>query len=240
MLKNSARNSSRPASPKNPSLVSLTSEKSQFLSGGPFRILRPAVPNWPIVFEQFVNPGPVQFGAIENMAGLNHWLGLPVMTVLGIVDDWLVGAWVDASCWLARLRSARISGQQRRSIDIDPVTLLGLRDAGIRAIVRGNRREWLAALDAHDAAHEPAVHRLGQNAIVPHQVREVVQHIDFPVVGDIKAGRALVHTRVQRINAQQATRSLAILYVGLALRFICHLATRVGALEFQSMAGPFF
>ena len=83
-LKNSARNSSMPPSPRNPSFVSFTSEKSQFLSGGPVRILRPAVPNWPIVFEQFVNPGPAQFGAIENMAPLNQLLGSPVMTVFGL------------------------------------------------------------------------------------------------------------------------------------------------------------
>ena len=83
-LKNSARNSTMPASPRNPSFVSFTSEKSQFLSGGPVRILRAAVPNWPIEVEQFVNPAPVQFGEIENMAGLNHWLGSPVMTVLGL------------------------------------------------------------------------------------------------------------------------------------------------------------
>src|SRR6266853_2029985 len=81
-LKNSARNCSTPASPKNPSFVSFTTEKSQFLSGGPVRILRPAVPNWPIVSEQFVSPGPVQFGGIENMAELNQWLGSPVMTLL--------------------------------------------------------------------------------------------------------------------------------------------------------------
>ena len=73
-----------PPSPRNPSFVSFTSEKSQFLSGGPLRILRPAVPNWPTVSEQFVNPGPVQVGEIENMAGLNQWFGSPVMTVLGL------------------------------------------------------------------------------------------------------------------------------------------------------------
>ena len=84
MLKNSARNSSMPASPRNPSFVSFTAEKSQFLSGGPLRILRPAVPNWPTVSEQFVNAGPVQFGWSENMAALNHWLGSPVMTVFGL------------------------------------------------------------------------------------------------------------------------------------------------------------
>ena len=43
-LKNSARNSSMPASPKNPSFVSFTSEKSQFLSGGPVRLLRRRCP----------------------------------------------------------------------------------------------------------------------------------------------------------------------------------------------------
>ena len=50
-LKNSARNSSMPASPRNPSFVSFTSEKSQSLSGGPVRLLRQAVPNWPIAVE---------------------------------------------------------------------------------------------------------------------------------------------------------------------------------------------
>src|SRR5882672_3529691 len=82
-LKNSARNSSMPPSSRISSFVFFTTEKSQFLSGGPVRILRPAVPNWPIVSEQFVSPGPVQFGGIENMAELNQWLGSPVMTVLG-------------------------------------------------------------------------------------------------------------------------------------------------------------
>ena len=42
------------------------------LSGGPFRILRPAVPNWPMFGEQFVRPGPRHCGEIENMCGLNH------------------------------------------------------------------------------------------------------------------------------------------------------------------------
>jgi len=82
-LKNSARNSNIPPSPRNPSFVAFTTEKSQFLSGGPLRIFLPPVPSWPIASEQFVNPGPVQFGEIENMAGLNHCLGLPVITVLG-------------------------------------------------------------------------------------------------------------------------------------------------------------
>src|SRR4029077_14201923 len=82
-LKNSARNSRFPPSPRNPSLVFFTIEKVQFLSRGPLRILRPPVPSWPTVSEQLVNPGPVQFGETENMAGLNHWLGLPVMTLFG-------------------------------------------------------------------------------------------------------------------------------------------------------------
>ncbi len=85
-----------PPSPRNPSFVSFTSEKSQFLSGGPLRILRPAVPSWPIVFGMQVlglgtwkkqegcsESGLNGAGANENMFGLNHWLGSPVITVLG-------------------------------------------------------------------------------------------------------------------------------------------------------------
>src|SRR5437879_12765309 len=68
-LKNSARNSRFPPSPSNPSFVLFTIEKSQFLSGGPLRILRPPVPSWPTESEQLVSPGPVQLGEIENMAG---------------------------------------------------------------------------------------------------------------------------------------------------------------------------
>ena len=33
-------------------------------------MLRPEVPSWPRVGEQFVKPGPAQFGEIENIAGL--------------------------------------------------------------------------------------------------------------------------------------------------------------------------
>src|ERR1700686_5481274 len=68
----------------------------------------------------------------------------------------------------------------------------------------------------------------------------MIQCVDFPVVLDIKTSRALIYNRVAWINPQQATRNNAVLYVGLALRFIRHPTTRIRALEFQSMAGPFF
>ena len=122
---------------------------------------------------------------------------------VGIVDDRLVCAGIAAGSRLAWLRGARIGRQQCRRIDIDAVALLGLGNSGIRAIGIANRREWLAALDAHDAAHVPAVQRLGHKAIPCHAVREVIQRVKFPVVGDIKAGRALVYLRIQRINTQQ-------------------------------------
>src|SRR3984893_13716197 len=97
MLKNSARNSSIPPSPRKPSFVCLTMEKSQSLSGGPLKILRPAVPSWPMKFpgqlfgsdagrkkqDGCSELGLCWIGGSENMAGLNHWLGSPVMTVLG-------------------------------------------------------------------------------------------------------------------------------------------------------------
>src|ERR1700720_1505522 len=87
MSKNSARNCTMPASPRNPTLVSFTSEKSQFLKGGPLRMLRTELPSCPMVQGQFGPPcsaaGLLKFGEMENMAGLNHWLTLPVMTVLG-------------------------------------------------------------------------------------------------------------------------------------------------------------
>ena len=54
---------------QNPSFVSLTSEKSQSLSGGPVRILRPAVPNWPSVGEQFVKPGQHTAGRSRTWPG---------------------------------------------------------------------------------------------------------------------------------------------------------------------------
>ena len=123
---------------------------------------------------------------------------------IGIVDDRLVCAGIAAGGWLAWLRGARIGGQQSWRVDIYPVALLGLGNSGIRSIGIANRREWLAALDANDAAHEPAVQRLGRKAIPCHAVREVIERVKFPVVGDIKAGRALVYRGIQRVNAQEA------------------------------------
>src|ERR1700726_2649389 len=70
-----------------------------------------------------------EHGRVEPLVGVAGNDGV------GIVDDRLVGAWITPGGWLARLRGARISGQQSRRIDIDPVPLLGLRDTGIRAIV---------------------------------------------------------------------------------------------------------
>src|SRR5580704_6969423 len=88
ILNISARNWIRPASPRNPTFVSFTSEKSQFLKCGPGMISRPEVPSWPIVQGQPAPPcseaGLTVTGGIENMAGLYHWLTLPLMTVLGL------------------------------------------------------------------------------------------------------------------------------------------------------------
>ena len=81
VLKNSARNSNIP--PKKPSFGAFTTVESQLFSGGPLRILRPAVPSWPSELEQSVTPGPAHQVGIENMAGLNDRFGLPAMTVLG-------------------------------------------------------------------------------------------------------------------------------------------------------------
>jgi len=97
MLKNSTRNCTRPASPRNPNFVSFINEKSQFLKGGPGRKFRPEVPSWPTVFgvQGLFGSGAMKkqevwlaselsvTGVFENMAGLYHWLILPVRTVFG-------------------------------------------------------------------------------------------------------------------------------------------------------------
>src|SRR4029077_19552335 len=99
------------------------------------------------------------------------------------------------------------------------------------------RRHWLTSLDAYDAAHEPAPQRLGNKAAAV-GTREMIERIEFPVVGDIKAGWPFVYSRVQRIGTQQTARNNAVLYIGLALCFVGNLAMRERALEFDSMARP--
>ena len=85
MLKNSARNSSMPRFSQEPELCVLHERKVPIPFGRPAQDIAPGCAKLAYsVDEQFVSPGPVQFGVIENMAGLNHWLGLPVMTVLGL------------------------------------------------------------------------------------------------------------------------------------------------------------
>src|SRR5690348_2735031 len=69
-LNASTRNCTLPASPSNPTLVSLTNEKSKPAKPSVRKILRPEVPICPS-------------GPRPNMSGLNQLFGLCRMTVLG-------------------------------------------------------------------------------------------------------------------------------------------------------------
>ena len=61
-------------------------------------------------------------------------------------------------------------------------------------------REWFATLDRYNAAHKPTTQHLGQNAFTG-QIGEVIQHVEFPVVGNIEARRPGVDcARILRVD----------------------------------------
>src|SRR5579863_9160736 len=102
ILKISAQNYQTSSSPRNPNFVFFTSEKSQFLKGGPGIMLRLEVPSWPMVLgvqgmfgsgaaKKYATCSEVGLritGGSENMAGLYHWLTFPVTNVSG---SWVMG-----------------------------------------------------------------------------------------------------------------------------------------------------
>src|ERR1700681_2901370 len=80
-LKISARNWRDPCSPRNPSLVSLLMERSQFPTPGPRRVSRGVL-------------GSVPSACSPNISGLNQFVGLPRITVSRLYGIQLYGTGV--------------------------------------------------------------------------------------------------------------------------------------------------